>query len=399
METFRQQISFLLLNVIIVAHISFGQSIRGKIIDETSKEPIYLANIFLANTTIGTTSNQDGFFEIKRIPFGSYELVISMMGYEFQKIILQIQDTKEKNFQIKLKSKVLQGEKVTVSAEIPEEWLRNLKIFKKILFGIKDIAKECDIKNPEIINFDYVRTSGRFRAFTEYPVTLINNALGYEITFYINKFEANLFDDDIYVVEQVQDQVQRFKKGALEYSGSIGFREIPAQNMKQTKKWQANRLIAYKGSRRHFLQALSENRLKKEGFQICGTTGFHPKHENNVKIEKILQKGQNSKFILTFPNYLKVRYKKEKDEVKYKIRMSFLENANLDFDQFEKQEWKIGAECAYQDSWIKIAKGNSVIFDKNGKIEPGSAVLEVAHGYWLWDSFAELLPFNYVPIV
>ncbi|WP_190810005.1 TonB-dependent receptor [Flagellimonas sp. S3867] len=66
--------------------IGFSQengSVIGKLTDkELSNEPLAFANILLKGTTIGTTSDFDGLFEISQVEPGSYTLVISFLGYE-----------------------------------------------------------------------------------------------------------------------------------------------------------------------------------------------------------------------------------------------------------------------------------------------------------------------------
>lgn len=59
----------------------FSGSIRGKI-KNAKNEPIQYANIILLNTFWGTTSDQNGNFELNNIPSGKYSLRISLVGYE-----------------------------------------------------------------------------------------------------------------------------------------------------------------------------------------------------------------------------------------------------------------------------------------------------------------------------
>jgi outer membrane receptor protein involved in Fe transport len=59
----------------------------GVIIDQQTEEPVLLANILIYTQGSdallgGTTSNEGGFFVIKDLPYGAYDLVISYLGYE-----------------------------------------------------------------------------------------------------------------------------------------------------------------------------------------------------------------------------------------------------------------------------------------------------------------------------
>lgn len=77
-----------LLTAIICFSIASGQGgeISGKVLDENEKG-IPLANVVLLNDTgaftgKGTTCNYDGVFNIKRLPFGKYNIRFSYAGYK-----------------------------------------------------------------------------------------------------------------------------------------------------------------------------------------------------------------------------------------------------------------------------------------------------------------------------
>ncbi len=60
------------------------QSIRGKVIDHDSKQPLPNASIIILGTKpiIGTMSDLDGNFVLKNVPVGRYDLRIDFLGYE-----------------------------------------------------------------------------------------------------------------------------------------------------------------------------------------------------------------------------------------------------------------------------------------------------------------------------
>ena len=125
-------------------------TIRGKIIDKNNNSPLGYVNVFLANTSLGDAADESGNYIIPNVPFGSYELVASMMGYEIEKKVVRIYDSKERIINFELKSRVLPGEEVTVIAKYPKEWKKNLKIFKRIFFGQKEFEKKCELINPQV---------------------------------------------------------------------------------------------------------------------------------------------------------------------------------------------------------------------------------------------------------
>ena len=66
-----------------------GQTISGTITTENGDEIPY-ANVYLKKTKIGTSSDENGFYELNKIPKDSYTLIISNIGYKTKSIKLTI---------------------------------------------------------------------------------------------------------------------------------------------------------------------------------------------------------------------------------------------------------------------------------------------------------------------
>jgi hypothetical protein len=74
----------LLLGVFCLAVAAYSQTgtLTGVIIDEESKETVIGANVLLGSTSLGTSTDFDGFYAIRNIPPGAYDVTISYIGYE-----------------------------------------------------------------------------------------------------------------------------------------------------------------------------------------------------------------------------------------------------------------------------------------------------------------------------
>ena len=104
--------------VIILIVIGFSQAqvtISGILLD-SDNVPVAGANIYLEGTVLGTASNADGIFTLRRVPAGSYNLVVSFIGFEQHIIPLEIQDTDIDLKKITLKSLPLQSQPIVSTA-------------------------------------------------------------------------------------------------------------------------------------------------------------------------------------------------------------------------------------------------------------------------------------------
>ncbi len=58
-------------------------TITGVVTDVDTGRPLADVNVFIANTTWGAVTDTDGVYTLERIPYGTYELVASRMGYAY----------------------------------------------------------------------------------------------------------------------------------------------------------------------------------------------------------------------------------------------------------------------------------------------------------------------------
>ncbi len=57
-------------------------SIKGFVYEESTGEPMMFTNVYLRGTTFGGATNENGYFNINRIPDGRYTLLITSVGYD-----------------------------------------------------------------------------------------------------------------------------------------------------------------------------------------------------------------------------------------------------------------------------------------------------------------------------
>jgi len=101
-----------------IALSSQTQTLRGTIVDADSKAPLIGATISLqATQEIGTTTDENGQFELAKVPIGRQNFVVQYVGYEPQ-ILSEILMTpsREVIVEIRLKESILKLEEIEVRA-------------------------------------------------------------------------------------------------------------------------------------------------------------------------------------------------------------------------------------------------------------------------------------------
>lgn len=96
---------------------SASQTIRGKVIDYVSEQPIVGVSVSLIDLNKGTQTNTDGYFSFEQMPIGRYQIQVSSVGYESQKITeLLLESGKEIVLEIKLHATAKQLSEAVVRA-------------------------------------------------------------------------------------------------------------------------------------------------------------------------------------------------------------------------------------------------------------------------------------------
>ena len=185
--------SFLLL-AIFSAYTSalFAQNsytISGSVFDESTNESIIGAQVFLNGTTIGTTTRENGDFELSGIPEGIYELVVSFLGYESQSVTFNTQNIEE-DYNFVLTPTTYEMDEIVVKPD-PKLWEEDFKVFKKNFLGTGPFSEDTKILNPEVLNFYYDDVARIFTAKAYDRLIIENKALGYKIYYLLAYFEVN----------------------------------------------------------------------------------------------------------------------------------------------------------------------------------------------------------------
>jgi len=94
--------------------------IRGFVYDNKTGEPVIFTNVVLKGTSLGSTTDQNGFYSITKIPAGDYTIQVSYLGYQTLEEAISVEDDDILTQKIYLKEQNVQLETFEVSAEKEE---------------------------------------------------------------------------------------------------------------------------------------------------------------------------------------------------------------------------------------------------------------------------------------
>jgi hypothetical protein len=221
--------------------------ITGVVQDSVTHEPLAFSSVFLANTTLGATTNENGAFTLERVPKGNYDIVGSYVGYRLSKQNVTVTaGASSPAITLRLTSSGPQLGEVVVKADSHQE--DNYRKFTDLFVGRTAFSKQCRITNAEDVDVVFNDTTKTLTATTDNYVQVENKALGYRLKYFGMNFQYNETSE------------------AVSYEGQTVFEEMKPKDENQRRQWLANRLAAYNGSQTHFLKSVYDNQLKENNF-------------------------------------------------------------------------------------------------------------------------------------
>jgi len=392
----------LLSSFLITAQVN----ISGTVFD-LDGNPLEGASVYLNNTSIGTTTNMEGEFYLN-LPKGKYKLVVSYVGYTSDRYPLDTQKyTKPIVFKLVPKINVLDEVVIERRKKIgPNQRKEFLKIFRREFLGVSKVAKKCKIVNEDVIDFDFNEETTTLEAFAREPLKIINKSLGYTVFYDLTTFEMS-------------------SKGVT-YLGNVRYEE-KSGSKSQKKRWNIKRRKAYKGSSVHFLRALMDDKLQKEGFIVDHIQRIpNPerpsmkeikqardilKRVNNTKVSSYMKNPVSEREVIiarTILDRVKLNpYIERLIKVNVKSHEFTLEydgKKHLMFDNFLRikymREWpdknyrlKHGF-TRYQTSIISLNEQEVEVLKSGALSDPLDALL---YGYWGFERVGDGIPLDYEP--
>ena len=115
-----KQLLFLLS--VIITSSSFAQlgNIRGFVYEKESGEPVIFCNVFLKGTTIGTSTDINGMYNIAKVKAGEYVIVATYIGYDTSQVKVSLKKGKILSQNLEIGERSVKLNEVRISAEREE---------------------------------------------------------------------------------------------------------------------------------------------------------------------------------------------------------------------------------------------------------------------------------------
>jgi hypothetical protein len=389
----------------------FAQSaISGRVLNQADGKPVANASIFISNATIGDKTATDGSYTLHGLKSGKYDLVVSIVGFELynQQLTITGNDIKLPDIMILSKTMLLSEVKIKPVHDYNRGMYLNW--FTDEFLGASEMAKDCKIINPEMLDFDYDNVKDVLKASSVDFLVIENNALGYRVKYLLTDFTLNR---------------NRLEK-SFSYKGFVLFEQMEGSDA-QKRRWLKARQGVYENSMMHFLRALVNGNLTDEGFQMQQLSIYYnPERPPDTLIQSKIK----------YYTSLKAKTANDKDSLAFWIKKSKIKEKLLKLNTYPlegreivqktNQDGLYALGCENDALYITYNKyghfdergrinnvddkyntENSIMkfnntyafFDANGWINDPQSVL--VSGVWAKDRVAELLPEDYyeAPII
>lgn len=339
----------------------YAQNISGYVYDEIENKPLEAAFVYLDGTTINTTTDANGFFELKPQTAYNVTLVVAFIGFE--NFVLENPFSYKKPVKLLMKESSINLDEVVINKNLPFTRKQMLRVFRQQFLGTTPAGNSCKIENEDDIKLTYNLTTNTLKASSKVPLRIKNERLEYTISFSLVDFQVQyntLSLSDLYL------------RGSF-YAGTTAFTDV-SKNNSATKK----RKKAYLGSTVHLMKTITANTWVQEKFQL-----YVDRWPANPVNHFIITDSLSYKKVVSI------------DDGKAAVSMGFMTDASG-----KKQEIKRKKSERYSivydgkdQSFFELANGRFYI-DNNGLFSP---IEEITFGGYMSTLKAgDLLPADYI---
>jgi len=227
-------------------------TISGRVLNQADTKPVANASVFLSNSSVGNKTAYNGTFSLSDAKPGKYELIVSIIGFETYSQFITVNNSNVTLPDITIFPKTISLKEVSIKPVIDPNRERNFELFKEEFLGTSELAKECKIVNPDMLDLAYDETTSTLTASSADFLEIKNAGLGYKIKYLLKNFKLDNKDKGFETVH---------------YEGFVLFEELKGVPSQQ-RRWRKSREEVYENSPMHFLRSALGNRIEEEGFRV-----------------------------------------------------------------------------------------------------------------------------------
>ena len=243
--------------------IEAQQVVSGRITDATDGTPVPGVHVFIANTSIGTTSDESGNYSFTVPGMGSFEIVVSHVSYQAVSYKIDMPQPSHRH-DVALAENEL--DEIIVNAKKTYR-NRDVDLFWRTILKEKPSRNGMQVVNPEKVYF-YLNSDNVLKAFAYDPIEIINHQMGYRILYVLQSFEYD------------------YRNNEFTYYGKPYFEELTPRNSRERDRWEKKRREVYDVSMIRFMRALYNEQIREEGFLLV--------NRNEFEINSMLREGSQN---------------------------------------------------------------------------------------------------------
>ncbi|MEL6846251.1 MAG: hypothetical protein AAFP02_23845, partial [Bacteroidota bacterium] len=333
-----------------------SEQLSFQIIDGKDGSPILSAFVFLRNSSIGASSDLDGFVTLDIGTLQDAEIVITHLSYETRSLQWSSSSTLPR--QIKLTPRPINFSEVLVQSKKGRskkrrQWMRR---FKQQFFGVAKRKDRVQLLNPDVLWFE--EKADTLIAHAVEPLQLLNKSLGYQMKFYLDAFQ----------VDQNED---------VAFSGKVFFEDVSNPKDRKSRRIYKKRKRTFHDSRDKFLRDLIGGSIDPQQYEFGQSVIVKAPDSlsyNSLTFNELNISYGSQYDTLFLPGYLTVLHKAQLETVL----------ANVRHLQFTVDDLTVSFLRSTSDYFI---------FNKNGYLLNQKDIIE--SGYWTEQRVGSLIPIDY----
>lgn len=345
-----------------------ARQIAGTVVDQDG-QPLAGATVFVDMTTLQTTTDDAGRFEMPTPAHYSFEVVAVAPDFLATGERTNQEDCRDMT--------IAMAEPIEAMGEPLDGDM--LSFFELAAFSYTRFARDIEIENPEVLRHTFDEANGVISVESTGPFVFLNPELGYRVSIHDFRFGGNAV--------------------GYGWDGYTLFEPMTPEKKKDEKNWTKNRENTWEGSRRHFFSALMAGELKNEEW-AAWFVGGPGAAEDHSPIQEAELKG-------IYGEPIPILYEDDRPGVGRVdwsgwVRIQYFgDGGDGRWPEFIGRHWPVSdlSEVLSSEMHVTFVElpTYQAFIDDTGVILPTEGPATTELGYWTFFRLADMLPLDWMP--